>query len=183
MGSETSALWVKPILWLSLGSPDHPGLHRASAHLSSPSSGQDKVLQVTPQPGSSRPVLKGSAQSHRPVESLGIFQRHTSVCWEGTSLEQRAQEELRVPAAQPTSLKGPRQLRRERARCWGMLRPRAVRWRRQPWKQRWFLTPRCPPPHPWVCTLAGHLLVAVKPSAIFPRAWGWHRLLIFLDAW
>lgn len=182
MGSETSALWVKPILWLSLGSPDRPDLHRASAHLSSPSSGQDKVLQVTPQPGSSRPVLKGSAQSHRPVESLGIFRRHTSVCWEGTSLEQPAQEELWVPAAQPASLKGPRRLRRERARCWGMLRPRAVRWRRQPWKQRWFLTPRCPP-HPWVCALAGHLLVAVKPSAIFPRAWGWHRLLIFLDAW
>jgi len=133
------------------------------------------------QPGSlnPRPVLRGSAQSHRPIDGF----RHTRVCWEGTSLEQLVQEmSLQTSTALPVLLEGHRQLCREHARCWGMLRPRAVWWRRQPWKPALV-------PHPQVPTIAGCVprlpisFSLFKRSAIFLRAWGWHHLLIFLDVW
>lgn len=92
------------------------------------------------------------------------------------------QEELRVPEDQPVFPKGTWELCREHARCWGLLRPRAVRWRKQPWKPVLV-------PHPQVPTIPGCVpqlpisFSLFKPSAIFPRAWGWHHLLIFLDVW
>lgn len=37
-------------------------------------------------------------------------------------------------------------------------------------------------PCPWVCSQLPTSLL-LRCSAIFPRAWGWHRLLIFLALW